>query len=537
VEPCLINAPAENPWQDSATARKVPATLLNRSSLFILLLVLAVLTVFQMCYVPTKLAHYTDPIIYLSGAESLAKGEGYHFATHAGNPRIGCHPPLHAAYLSLFWRLYPHFPENLWLLYSGLFLCVLATFALFYRLCCKSGVPPAVAGLGLLAWGFSLQWNSLFYGFMSDILFGLLGLILATYWMESRDVLPSRRWFITGIIVALMYLTRTAALAVVGVLALVAVFQACKTLNFRPLIAYLVPILPTLLLWKLWADGAVGYGEYIRFCVAEAGGWKHVLGNNLSSALDYLSGLGFLRCVFASAMDLPAHSSVSNTPFSPILTMVTLVFCWAFTALWLAGCWRAKNKTERVLASVVAAYLLQLCLYPANLSERALYAILPFVLLWAWKGFSALPWRFLKTPLVRYGLLIGLVLTIIGNAAASAGGARFLNSCSHPEELNEVGLWLRTNSPPETVVAATLSEPLIHFYHASGRKTVENYFQIKPWFSVAARSADNGVKANYVLLCWYSHLRTNDLRCELQLAKQSGRYQLFRVISDPGAGQ
>jgi len=107
------------------------------------------------------------------------------------HPRIGCHPPLQAAYLSLFWRLYPQFPENIWLLYSGLFLCVLATFALFYRLCCKSGVPPPVAGLRILAWGFSLQWNSLFYGLMSDILFGLLGLILATYWTETKDTRPA----------------------------------------------------------------------------------------------------------------------------------------------------------------------------------------------------------------------------------------------------------------------------------------------------------------------------------------------------------
>src|SRR5439155_4241231 len=174
----------------------------------------------------------------------------------------------------------------------------------------------------------------------------------------------------------------------------------------------------------------------------------------------------------------------------------------------------------------------QLCLYPANLSERALYAVLPFVLVWAWKAFSDLPWRILRGALVRYALLLGLSVTISGNAANTVRGARFLNSCGHQDELNEVGAWLRANSPPETVVAATLSEPLMHFYHASGRKVVENYFQTKPWFSVAAHST-NAAKADYVLLYWYSSLTTNDLSCELQLAKASaqGHFRLYRVIS------
>jgi hypothetical protein len=193
---------------------------------------------------------------------------------------------------------------------------------------------------------------------------------------------------------------------------------------------------------------------------------------------------------------------------------------------------------ERVLALVVAAYLVQLCLYPANLSDRALYAVLPFVMIWAWQGFSGLPWKVLKTPFVRYGLLLSFGLIIIGNAAESARGARYLNSCSHQEELNEVGSWLRSNSPPETAVAATLSEPLMHFYHSSGRKVVENYFQIKPWFSVAAHST-NGVKADYVLLYGYSPLSTNNLSCQLQLAKASsqGRFRLYRVMGGKDRGE
>jgi len=112
AQPCLsdLQTATSSEQRDPDTPFRAPGALANRSSVWVLWLALAVLACFHLRYLPTQLAHYTDPVIYLSGAESLANGEGYHFATHVGNMRIGCHPPLHAAYLSLFCRLYPEFP-------------------------------------------------------------------------------------------------------------------------------------------------------------------------------------------------------------------------------------------------------------------------------------------------------------------------------------------------------------------------------------------------------------------------------------------
>jgi len=70
-------------------------------------------------------------------------------------------------------------------------------------------------------------------------------------------------------------------------------------------------------------------------------------------------------------MDLPSHPSLSNTSFSSYLHDDDPRFLLGVTAFWLTGCWRAKEVKERVLALIVAAYLAQLCLYPANLSETA----------------------------------------------------------------------------------------------------------------------------------------------------------------------
>src|SRR3954447_25305273 len=82
-------------------------------ALVIFLSVLLMLAVFYTRNAPTHLAHYTDPVIYLSGAQSIAEGNGYRFITHVGTPKIGCHPPLQSTYLALFWSLNSNFPQNL----------------------------------------------------------------------------------------------------------------------------------------------------------------------------------------------------------------------------------------------------------------------------------------------------------------------------------------------------------------------------------------------------------------------------------------
>src|SRR5262245_47007851 len=184
----------------------------SRCQFLVLVTILTVLTGFYLWYQPTKLAHYTDPLFFLSGAESIADGNGYRFAAHVGTPRIGCHPPLQSAWLAIYWKLYPRFPENIAVLYMGMIACVLTTFFLVYRYLLKRGVPSLIAGLLILSWGLSAQWGSLVFGFMSDVLFGLLWMVLAAWWLEAAELDSGRFWFITGVLVSLMYLTRTAAL-------------------------------------------------------------------------------------------------------------------------------------------------------------------------------------------------------------------------------------------------------------------------------------------------------------------------------------
>src|SRR6185295_10013848 len=175
-----------------------------------------------------------------------------------------------------------------------------------------------------------------------------------------------------------------------------------------------------------------------KFAIAETGGWAAVLKYNLSSAIDYLTGLGFVRCFFGSILDLPSHSSISTTMFSPMLTAFMMIFCWLFTACWVVGWWRTRSKPQLIVGCLVGAYLLQLCIYPANLSERALYVVLPFILIWAWKGFVLALDRWPRMQLLRPAMLVLAGYCIVVNALGFGPAANYLNGCGRHEELVEV---------------------------------------------------------------------------------------------------
>jgi hypothetical protein len=153
------------------------------------------------------------------------------------------------------------------------------------------------------------------------------------------------------------------------------------------------------------------------------------------------------------------------------------------------------------------------------------------VFVWSWKGFVSLTARWNNSRAGGLALLVFLGGCAVGNSFGFAHSARYLNRCSHREELAEVCAWLRTHSPPDALVAATLTEPTMHFHHYSGRRVVENYLQPEPWFSVAAASTNGAPRASYVLLTWYSKLKPEQLRGGLQLEKSSsrGNYRLYRV--------
>jgi hypothetical protein len=329
-----------------------------------------------------------DTGIYLSGAQSLAEGRGYKYVAYAGEPRITLYPPGQSLWLSLFWRMKPEFPENIPFLYCGMILLALGVIGVLCAYWWRERMPWPGIGLLILAWSFSSLWCWQLGTFFSDVLFGLLWLGIAWCWVGAENWDEGRRWLVTGGLVAVMYLTRTAALAPLGALAAVVGWRVLHGRG-QPALAYLVPPLAALVLWKLFTAGHVTYGETFKSRVVEEGGWGGMVVYCGKLFIDYASGACFLGGLFPSLMELPSIRGLPAAGMS-VLTALLMLCGWAFMALSIGGWWRSRTVADRLLGVMVFAFLAELVAWPFDIGSRCVFAVLPFVLLWAWRGLAAL---------------------------------------------------------------------------------------------------------------------------------------------------
>src|SRR5262245_50973747 len=73
-----------------------------------------------------------DDAWYLLLAKSLATGQGYQLINSPTPGILPLYPPGYPFLLSIFYRLYPHFPENIWLLKSVSVAAMMGTGAISY---------------------------------------------------------------------------------------------------------------------------------------------------------------------------------------------------------------------------------------------------------------------------------------------------------------------------------------------------------------------------------------------------------------------
>src|SRR5215813_12548883 len=69
--------------------------------------------IYYLAISPQRFGRGHDDTVYLTTAKALATGEGYRIISLPYRPAQTKYPPFYPLLLSLVWRLYPHFPENL----------------------------------------------------------------------------------------------------------------------------------------------------------------------------------------------------------------------------------------------------------------------------------------------------------------------------------------------------------------------------------------------------------------------------------------
>jgi hypothetical protein len=189
---------------------------------------------------------------YLTLAKSLATGHGYRLINFADQAGVYYYPPGFPILLSLLYRLYPHFPENVWLLKS-LSLLAMATMGwLFYKLLRQSERLPAdmaslVAICTVAAPCLVFMATS---SLMSESLFAALqmgALFVAEKYIRRRE-LRFGRVLLMALLASLALMVRSFGVVLVAAI----VIYLLKERLFRPMIIFVVAVGMLSLPWTIY---------------------------------------------------------------------------------------------------------------------------------------------------------------------------------------------------------------------------------------------------------------------------------------------
>ena len=427
---------------------------------------------------PEFVLHSTDSVYYLAGAKSLAEGTGYRMVLYDDAPRIGLYPPLQSFYLSLFWRLNGSFPANLWLLQSGMVGLILLTSTLLYFVLLRCRAPLWFAAL--LSLSFAVQPNTYVnaIAMMSDLLFATLSFSLALWWLGRREDFAPRHWWVSGILLGLMFLTRTAAAPILLGTGLALSANAVFRRQWRPLFWCVAPMAAAVAFWMLFPKDTLTYGHYYR--ETEDG---NVFARGLSGyllqcglrAIRYAS-TELVECITAGTPQFLASVFPASAVW--LQTCRVAVGLIAFAAVLLAafGYCRHSARVWRVIGAILLLYYVQIIFWPWELGPRAVMPLLPFLCIGFTEGIKHLPAlaRHWMPRAVSLVLLIGIVPSawIVCTVKAHP------QDIHREDEVKALSIWARDNIPANARLATHLDWaksqfPMMHFVSWSGHRLTQ----------------------------------------------------------------
>ena len=419
-------------------------------------------------FVATACGSFHDDAIYVSTAKSLAEGTGYNLINLPGSPPQTKYPILYPLLLALVWKVFPSFPQNLYVMQGITLACAAAALGLTYLYLVRFGYASrwiAFAAVSLAATTPFVQ----FVGsrVLSEMPFALL--LVAALWrlehaLDGRDTGRSRQ-FATGIILALPFLCRS-----IGVV-LPAVALALLLIRRRPIVATVAGLAVAAGPWIYWSMTALGHWQSDSI----VGYYTDYLGSWSVLATDPLRLLGW------------------NLLFMLIATLATCLIGFTTIAGWLLG-WKLgpfllvggaatwivllrHAVSLRLLPAFLAGYGMLIVAWPWP-PTRFLVPVLPLVLTYACLMVARLTRALLPTlhgRLLRPALAVALVSNFL--IAGEFGRLQRAGAFPYPmlperlvswREYEGVFGWLRNNSHPDDRVASAL-DSMVYLY--TGRQS------------------------------------------------------------------
>jgi hypothetical protein len=440
--------------------------------------------------------YLVDSGIYLAGAQGLLEWDGYCYSTHFSQPKIGFYPPMQSAWLALWWKLGGEFPGNVPWLNAGMILIGLATIAIIFVYWRRSGLSRELAGALVLAWAGSPIWIGWLFSPMSDPGFIAICLLAALIWTHPGRPRISLAWALTGVVFAIAYWWRAAALAPMLALVAVAAF-GMRTGSYRSVAGFALPVVVSVVLWKAMSPRTAGYRNVLLGWFHEFGGaegYLRILGSNFAYCL---KGVPFWEMMVPSVARVPSWFHFGPSLRTAYEIAEGLVF-WFLVILAIRGFRRQTSKFDWSVLWAGAAYTGQILVmpFPAGHFHRYFPVLYPFFVLWIWRGIADERNIWLKRGLVVF--VTGALLT---NAALSIVVLRRDTEQRQVAEFGELTSWANGNLPTEAKVAVNITLPFMHWYASTRRPIIVDYFDAK-WLagSPITHAAQDFPRADYVLM-------------------------------------
>ncbi len=427
-----------------------------------------------------------DDSLYVTGAKALATGKGYRIISLPGAPAQTKYPPLYSFLLSLIWRVYPEFPDNIlfmMVLSSLVTVCFLAV-AWFYLVHRQyASLWQALVVIVLVG----LNWRTMMVatGIYSEMTFASLSVVALMLADRQKEETSWASNLLLGLILGLAVLTRSAGVALIIA---VGIFSFMKGQRRRALAVSVGAA--TLMAWMTWC-----YFNRTGIELVNSHYYTNYLGHLLEVMRDLQSVEGaalpsvFLQIALRNAMMLVFVSIPVVVLGVTYDWIIYAGFAFVFVAV---GFVRELQQGTRLLHLYVGSYLfVHVFWLPFVSYDRFLLPLLPFLTLFLVKELTGVVIRLrdsmqgsrMWTSRLAAALMGTAVVTLMGiatygyaqNGYYQARDVTWRKSDRPAEEDGQAMKWI-VDHTGEADVVACYRDPTYFLY--TGR-TATRYFAMK----------------------------------------------------------
>lgn len=428
-----------------------------------LVLVIGVLLAAILIITPWPVGAYEDDAIYTLLAKALATGEGYRMINLPGEPHATHYPPGYPLVLSLLWRAWPEFPENVVLFkFANAVFLAISAWGMFWfgrrRLQLGAVGAAVIAAVGTA----SVMTLHLAGLVLSEPLFLALFFLSLPLVERCADEGRMRDAIGAGAMLGALSMVRTLGAVAIGAALLVLLLRR----RIRPAISLTAAAALFIVPWQLWVGAyqneiaPVLTGKYGAYWPWMMDGYRE-------------GGVPFARAVVIENLAGMGNSlSYALMPVSyrwpRIFSLVALV---PLLAVGLAALW----KRAPVLVLFFVAYVGVIVVWPFH-PHRFLIALWPALvvvvaesvrIVWRWA-----PRRFLSRGL-RLGACAAAAYLVIGHAAYNWRGYADQSWVDLQRQAGESAKplveWVARYTQPEDVLS-TEHDVVVYLY--TGRRGV-----------------------------------------------------------------